>query len=190
LCIKKILIIPLAAVMLATLLAVAPTGSSDVPVLSTLQAEPADAHTATKQVTKWRNVCRWESQRVQVVVGYTNPNTRLPRAQRGPIYEWKTELVEVCEREYYTVTQNRGHWHPPSKLICDIASVWVSVAAGGYAAIVTAPPAAAAAPATGGTSVLLPVAASATAATFGYFVTREVCKTIFPPVVYYDWVGL
>ena len=190
LCIKKILIIPLAAVMLATLLAVAPTGSSDVPVLSTLQAEPADAHTATKQVTKWRDVCRWESQRVQVVVGYTNPNTRLPRAQRGPIYAWKTELVKVCEREYYTVTQNRGHWHPPSKLICEITSYWVSAAAIATTALITAPPSVAAAPPTGGTSLVVPVVLTATAGTAGYFVTKKVCETIFPPVVYYDWVGL
>ena len=162
------------------MLAVAPVGSADVPVLSTLRAEPADAHTATKQVTRWRNVCRWETQRVQVVVGYTSPNTRLPRAQRGPIYEWKTELVEVCEREYYTVTETRGHWHPPKKLTCEIVSVWVGAAAGTGTAIATAP----AAPATAGAGTVI---ASASAATAGYFVTREICNWLFPAIVYYDW---
>ena len=57
LCIKKILIVPLAAVMLATLLAVAPTSSPDVPVLSTLQTEPADAHTYLEETGIYVTQC-------------------------------------------------------------------------------------------------------------------------------------
>ncbi len=51
------LIVPLTAVMLATLLAVAPTGSTDVPVLSTLQAEPADAHTYLEETKVYVTQC-------------------------------------------------------------------------------------------------------------------------------------
>ena len=43
--------------MLATLLAVVPTGSPDVPVLSTLQAEPAGAHTYLEETNVFVTRC-------------------------------------------------------------------------------------------------------------------------------------
>ncbi len=43
--------------MLATLLAVAPTSSPDIPVLSTLQTEPADAHTYLEETGIYVTQC-------------------------------------------------------------------------------------------------------------------------------------
>ena len=184
LCIKKILIIPLAAVMLATLLAVTPTGSPDVPVLSILEAEPADAHTATKQVTKWRTVCRWETRHVQVVVGYTNPNTRLPRVQRRPIYRWKQELVKVCEREYYTVTENKRHYHISDE-VCTTVKYFVAGTVTATGTVVGG----AAGTAVGGPGVgtgVGGVIGTGVGAAAGYWASKEVCRLV-PDIIWLDW---
>ena len=57
---KKILAVPLAAVVLATGLALAPTTVQDVPVLSTL-AERASAHDLVRNTLPFpTRVCEWE----------------------------------------------------------------------------------------------------------------------------------
>lgn len=56
--------------MLATLLAVAPTGSADVPVLSRLEAEPADAHEYLEATKFYFLECRWDTQQNQKVCHY------------------------------------------------------------------------------------------------------------------------
>ena len=153
-------------------------------MLSALQAQPADAHTATKQVTKWRTVCRWEPQRVQVVVGYTNPNTRLPRAQRGPIYQWKEELVKVCEREHYTVTESKRHYHLSNE-VCATVKYFIAgtvtatgTLAGGAAGSAVAPGA--------GTAVGTVIGTGVGAAA-GYWASKEVCRLV-PDIIWLDWI--
>ena len=80
--------------MLATLLALTPTGNN-VPVLSTLEAEPADAHDSYQTVTVdhpgW--YCRWEWQRVQVIVGYEERQENAGRVRSvGGLYRWLRQI--------------------------------------------------------------------------------------------------
>ena len=179
LCIKKILIAPLAAVTLAALLSVTPTPSPDLPVLSTLQPQPAEAHTATKQETRWRDVnCREITYQAREIV-YWEPETQA-YPYRRPIYGWVPRTKTVCDRESYTVTVDRSHWHPPKRVVCEVVPIWVGTFAGTATAGATAP----AAPATAGMGT---AAAAATAGTAGYFTTKKICKTIVPEAIYLDW---
>ena len=122
----------LAVVMLATLLAATPAGSS-VPLLSTLQAQPADAHTVTKQITVWQRdrsgVCRNEWR--QVIVGYETRqregNNRFGDTYQAPIYE--TRWVRVCEPgRHVTRTVHRAHIHVSNQQ-CQDTLVFVAAAA-------------------------------------------------------------
>ncbi len=119
----KFLVVPLAAVVLATSLAL------DVPGLSSLEAEPASAHPATKQAPRMKIVCTEEPAYVRVIVGYEdrlNPRTRQPI----PIYGWRWGTREVCEWVTYYVTVNRKHWHVGDE-VCTYVQVWM-VSAGAY----------------------------------------------------------
>ena len=123
--------------MLATLLAATPAGS-EVPVLSTLQATPVDAHTATEEVTIWqrdrsvscRNERRW------VIVGYETRQRvfdRFGSTHEVPIYGWR--YVEVCEPvggRYVTRTAYREHIHVSNQQ-CQDTLVFVAAAVAAWA---------------------------------------------------------
>lgn len=104
---KKILAVPLAAVVLATGLALAPTTVQDVPVLSTL-AERASAHDLVRNTLPFpTRVCEWEWEHVQVVTHYVDEFGNGPYPGPGspfgpplyPVFAWKQELVRTCHWE-------------------------------------------------------------------------------------------
>ena len=166
---KRLLTIPLATVVLFTSLALAPTRSSDVPVLSSLETDPASAH--TKQICEYKYV--------RGITGYKE-NTFWDydryRTTQSPIYGpvW----TRVCSNVHHhhpppttttaapTTTAPSGSWVP--ELVC--------VTAGGAAAGATAAAGTAAAPATAGTATAAAIGGGAAAA--GY-ATHQVCKTVW-----------
>ena len=102
----KFLVVPLAAVVLATSLALVPpqTLSSLVPGL---ELEEASAHTVMHRVGRPGRVCREETQPNMVVVGYEGVG-RL----RKPIYEQQGfKRVTVCKWENIISVQARRHLH-------------------------------------------------------------------------------
>ena len=180
--VKKILTVPLAAITVATLLAVIPTGST-VPILSTLEAEPADAHPVTEEVTIWQRdrslvECRWEWQ--QVIVGYETrqrTNSRFGQTYEVPIYD--RTYVRVCEPvggRYVTRTQHRHHIHVSDQQ-CQDALVFVAASAVAY--LTRGRSGSTQANATGGTVV----AAEGSEAVAGNWVTRTIC-TYVPRIIW------
>lgn len=119
--IKKLLTVPLAAIILAVSLALAPTTTPDVPVLSNLEAEQASAHDAeTTLFHRPSYICRHEWQHVQVVTHYVDEFGNGPYPSPGatwggpplfPVYAWKQELVRVCNWELVPVTVPNPHVH-------------------------------------------------------------------------------
>ena len=121
---KKLISIPIHAALLGTLLAVTPPVSTDVPVLSTLEAEPTSAHDPTRNGLPFpKKVCHWEQRRIQVIVGYVDDYGRPSYEALGlrvfPVYAWKSELVEVCEWKlvrdripipHYHLTETQCSW--------------------------------------------------------------------------------
>ena len=105
---KKILAVPLAAVVLATGLALAPTTLPNVPVLSTL-AEKASAHDPVRYTLPYpTHVCEWNWEHVQVVTHYVDEFGNGPYPGPGspfgpplfPVFAWKQELVRTCHWEW------------------------------------------------------------------------------------------
>ena len=176
LCIKRILIIPLAAALLATLLAVTPTGNK-LPVLSTLQATPVDAHTVTKEITVWQRdrtvTCRTERRRV--IVGYETREREFDRfgsTYEVPIYGWRN--VEVCEPvggRHVTHTVFRTHIHVSNQQ-CQDTLVFVAAAAAALATRGRSTPTQV--NATGGTVVVT----EGSEAVAGNWVTRTICTWV------------
>ena len=180
-CNKKLIVAPLAVIVFATLLMINPTGGSDVPILSALTTETADAHPATKQVTKSRQVCSWQYKRVKVVVGYERAVN--PRVPRCPVYAWKTELVRVCEKEQYTVTQNKRHLHVSDE-VCKNVKVFVTGAASGAGG---AAGGLIGAKVGGPAGAVIGGAAGAGAGNLaGRWVNKRVCS-IIPKIIWLDW---
>ncbi len=102
---RKLVLVPLAAIMVASVLAVAPLSTSGVPVLSALEAEPADAHDPPVTIPVPRTVCRDVYK--NVIVGSYHPLGPSRPAQYIYGYRW----VEECGTEYYYVTIVRPHSH-------------------------------------------------------------------------------
>ena len=114
--------------MFATLLAVAPTVSPDVPVLSTLQAEPADAHNerncyklSTRVITHYEIDWVWD------------PHQYNYRQVRIPVYgDVTTQVCEYTQHEHEpppttTTTQPSGEWREVEETV----QRWVCTAAAG-----------------------------------------------------------
>ena len=64
---KKMLIVPLVAVVFATVLAITPPDGPDIPVLSELQSEPADAHVYLRATNIFFVKCYWHPLRLEEV---------------------------------------------------------------------------------------------------------------------------
>ncbi len=124
---------------------------------------------------------------MQVVVGYTNPNTRLPRAQRGPIYQWKTELVKVCEREYHTVTEDKRHYHVSDE-VCTTVKYFVAGTVTATGTLAGGAIGSAVGPAGTGTGAAVGyVVGTGVGAAAGYWASKEVCRLV-PDIIWLDWL--
>ncbi len=108
---RRIVAAILAAALLSVSFALVPKDVPGVPVLSSLEADPASAHDARYPGIPYRAwVCNYEWQHIQVVVGYHDP---APVGwEMHPIYAWKWELVQVCRDEWrWTQGLPRLHAH-------------------------------------------------------------------------------
>ena len=163
---KKLLAIPLAAIVLATSLALAPT-SSDVPILSSLEAEPASAHKETS--------CEYRY--VQSITGYTEFtfwDYDRYRTIQNPIYGpvWK-RVCSPVSHNHEPPTTTTTTTAPSGGLVQETVCVTAGGAAGGGAGAAGL----AAAPATwGATAVAATVGGGTALVTYG---TYKVCKKIW-----------
>lgn len=131
---RKILAVPLAAVVIAMSLALAPTAG--VPALLSLEVEEASAHplTVTLNVPLIPvSVCTLEWNYVYKIVDWETsryfPNAEPePRWVVGPwpVYGWRWDQEEVCHTEWRRPTAPNPHYHVP-ETVCR----WL-VRAGGF----------------------------------------------------------
>ena len=132
---KKVLTVPLAAIVLATTLALAPN-TPDLPIISTLEVEPASAdpgHLPNVVLRERQRICVPAWIYVYKLVDYETwryfPDAEPePRWVIGPwpVYGWRWESVESCSWEWVDVSRPQAHSHI-SKEICK----WL-VRAGGF----------------------------------------------------------
>lgn len=99
------MLVPLAAIILASVLAVVPVSTSGVPVLSSLEAQPADAHDPLMTIPIPRTVCRDVYKKV--IVGSYHPLGPSRPAQYIYGYRW----VEECGTEHFYITIVHPHSH-------------------------------------------------------------------------------
>ena len=103
---RKLVLVPLAAIMVASVLAVAPLSTSGVPVLSALEAEPADAHDPLVTIPVPRTVCRdvIQERNCRVLPSLGTKSTR-------SVLLWFTVGSRNAVTEYYYVTIVHPHSH-------------------------------------------------------------------------------
>ncbi len=166
---KKLFAIPLAVIVLTTSLALAPTTSSDVPILSSLEAEPASAHTDT--------TCEYRY--VQGITGYTDYTfwdydryRTVRRPTYGPVWTRVCSPVSHTHEPPPTTTTTAPSRRLVQKIVC--------VTVGGAAAGGTTAAGVASAPATAGTGTAAAIGGGAAAT--GY-AAHEVCHTVW------EWVA-
>ncbi|MDE0702038.1 MAG: hypothetical protein OXH61_15100 [Acidimicrobiaceae bacterium] len=116
---RKILVVPLVALVFAAGLALAPTTIQDVPVLSTLKAEEASAHDMERALGApyLKRECEWKWKWVAEVSHYVDSNGNLTQPtftsydDSQPVFVWSWKWVEECRWVWVDSVVTVAHLH-------------------------------------------------------------------------------